>query len=62
NQMDQLIRFGVADSMADAVAALVPDCEAKLIAHLKQLEGKTNPRNVIRPVSVLGSDAETDTK
>lgn len=62
NQMDQLIRFGVADSMADAVAALVPDCEAQLIAHLKQLEGKTNPRNVIRPVSVLGSDAVTDTK
>ena len=59
NQLNQLIRLGVADSMAPSVADLIPDSEVKLIAYLKQLEGKANPPRGIPPVSVTsaGSDA-----
>jgi len=65
NQLNQLIRLGVADSMAEAVADLIPNSEVKLIAYLKQLEGKAHlegkasPPTMVRPVSAInaGSDA-----
>jgi hypothetical protein len=53
NQMKQLIRLGVADSMAKAVAESIPNCEAKLIAHLEQLEGKSSQPNSSRPVGAI---------
>lgn len=55
NQMKQLIRLGVADSMAKAIAESIPDCEAKLIAHLEQLEGKSSQPNSSRPVGAIGN-------
>jgi len=54
NQMKQLIRLGVADPMARAVAESIPNCESKLIAHLEQLEKKSSQPTSVRPTSVIG--------
>ena len=59
NQMKQLMRLGVADSMAEAVADLIPDSESKLIAHLKLLEGKSSLPGVSRPIGVNGASRDT---
>lgn len=59
NQMKQLMRLGVADSMAEAIADLIPDSESKLIAHLKLLEGKSSLPRVSRPIDLVGPSRDT---
>ena len=53
NQMKQLIRLGVAEPMAESLAESIPDCESKLISHLRRLEGKSTLSGAKRPVNAI---------
>jgi hypothetical protein len=53
NQMKQLIRLGVAEPMAESLAESIPDCESKLISHLRRLEGKSTLSDAQRPVNAI---------